>query len=66
LFEQPGDIERNRKIDAFFVKTENAGRSGVFAAVSGVDYDDPRNGEPNGELGLVSQKDPDFEDQQTP
>ncbi|MHC4207704.1 MAG: hypothetical protein ACYSTT_23870, partial [Planctomycetota bacterium] len=27
---------------------------------------DPRNGEPNGELGLVSQKDPDWEDQQTP
>jgi len=30
------------------------------------DSDDPRNGEPNGELGLVAQKDPDWEDQQTP
>jgi Ca2+-binding RTX toxin-like protein len=30
------------------------------------DSGDPRNGEPNGELGLVSQKDPDWEDQQTP
>ncbi len=30
------------------------------------DSDDPRNGEPNGELGLVAQKDPDWENQQTP
>jgi hypothetical protein len=30
------------------------------------DSDDPRNGEPNGELGLVMQQDPDWEDQQTP
>jgi len=27
------------------------------------DSDDPRNGEPNGELGLVAQKDPDWENQ---
>ena len=43
LFEQPGDLVGNRQIDAFFVKTKNAGRAGVFTAMSGVDYNNPRH-----------------------
>ncbi len=42
LFEQPGDIESNRKIDAFFVKAKNASCAGIFAAVAGIDYNGPR------------------------
>jgi len=42
LFEQPGHIESNRQIDAFFVKTEYASRAGVFAAMPGIYYNGPR------------------------
>ena len=41
-FEQPGDLESDGQIDAFFVKAKNAGRAGIFAAVAWVDYDCPR------------------------
>ena len=34
-----------------------------FQHGSAYDHSDPRNGEPNGELGLVNQQDPDWRDQ---
>ena len=41
LFEQPSYLAGDRQIDALFVKTENTSRTGIFAAMSGIDYNGP-------------------------